>query len=287
MESIYRSTTGKELIRRWCLDQLAAWPVPHEQKTVTANEAQTHVVLAGSGATTVVFVPGTNFNAAASLPLATALVAAGYRVLLVDVPGQPGLSSGERGLPGGLSWYGAWLSEVIEKVSSGPVAVMGHSFGAAIALSSDSPRIDRLVLVSPGGLTRLRLTPTVLAASAAWFLRPAPTHSARLLRAMLAPGHQPREELVNWMTLVARHARSSGAPGAATLPTRSIPRLVVTGEHDVFLPPRRLSPAVRGTLGTDLGVLTDAGHLVVEERPQYLSTLLESPGQPASDASME
>jgi pimeloyl-ACP methyl ester carboxylesterase len=284
VDSIYRSTAGKELIRRWCLDQLTAWPVPHELKTVTAKGTQTHVVLAGSGATTVVFVPGTNFNAAASLPLATALVAAGYRVLLVDVPGQPGLSSGEHGLSRGrLSWYGAWLSEVVEKLSSEPVAVMGHSFGAAIALSSNSPRIDRLVLVSPGGLTRLRLTPAVLAASAAWYLRPAPAHSARLLRAMLAPGHTPREELVNWMTLVARHSRSSGAPGAAALPTRSIPRLVVTGEHDVFLPPRRLGPAARGTLGAELGVVSEAGHLVVEERPEYLATLLESPGQPASD----
>ncbi|MFC9706327.1 alpha/beta fold hydrolase [Streptomyces sp. NPDC056943] len=281
MDSIYRSTTGRELIRRWCLNQLAAWPVPHERKTMTAQGTPTHVVLAGSGATTVVFVPGTNFNAAASLPLATALVATGYRVLLVDVPGQPGLSSGERGLSGGrLSWYGAWLSEVIETISSEPVAVMGHSFGAAIALSSDCSRIDRLVLVSPGGLTRLRLTPTVLAASAAWFLRPAPTHSTRLLRTMLAPGHSPREELVDWMTLVARHARSSGAPGAATLPARSVPRLVVTGEHDVFLPPRRLGPPARDVLGAELGVIPEAGHLVVEEHPEYLSTLLEIPGRP-------
>ncbi|MFF4606487.1 alpha/beta fold hydrolase [Streptomyces sp. NPDC001339] len=278
MDSIYRSATGRDLIRRWCLDQLTAWPVPHERRTVTAKGARTHVVLAGSGATTVVFVPGTDFNAAASLPLATALVAAGHRVLLVDVPGQPGLSSGARPRSGGgLPWYGAWLSEVIETVSSEPVAVMGHSFGAAIALSSDSPRIDRLVLVSPGGLTRLRLTPTVLAASAAWFLRPAPTHSSRLLRTMLAPGHPPREELVNWMTLVARHSRSSGAPGAAALPARSVPLRVVTGEHDVFLPPWRLGPAVRGALGAELGVVSGAGHLVIEERPAYLSTLLDSP----------
>lgn len=55
----------------------------------------------------------------------------------------------------------------------------------------------------------------MLVASAAWFLRPAPTHSARLLRAMLAPGHPPREELVNWMTLVARHVRSSGVSSLA------------------------------------------------------------------------
>ncbi|GLX38225.1 hypothetical protein Sros01_42980 [Streptomyces roseochromogenus] len=159
------------------------------------------------------FVLGTNFNAAASLPSATALVAVGYRALLLDVPGQPGPSSGGRGLSGGrVPWYGAWLSEVIERIPSEPVMVMGHSFGAAIALSSGSPRIERPVLVSPGGLTRLRLTLTVLAASAAWFLWPAPTHSARLLRAMLAPGHSPREELVDWMTPVTRHSRSRPAP---------------------------------------------------------------------------
>ncbi|MCX2927032.1 alpha/beta fold hydrolase [Streptomyces sp. NEAU-W12] len=285
MTSIYRSTAGRELIRRWCLARLDAWPVPHERRTVTAEGTRTHLVLAGSGATTVVFVPGTNFNAATSLPQATALVEAGHRVLLTDVPGQPGLSSGARGPSGGrLAWYGAWLGEVIEQVASGPVAVMGHSFGAAVALSCDSPRVDRLVLVSPGGLTRLRVTPGVLAASVPWFLRPAPARSARLLRTMLAPGRGPREELVDWMTLVALHSRSSGAPGAAVLPARPVPRLVVSGEHDVFLPPRRLGPAVRTALGTDLHVVPGAGHLVVEECPAHLSTLLDLPDRPAPDA---
>lgn len=134
--------------------------MPHERTVVDAGGAQTHVVSAGTGATTVVFVPGTNFNAAASLPLATALVAAGHRVSLLDVPGQPGLSSGGRDLCGGrLSWYGTWLDEVIDETSPGSVVVMGHSFGAAIALSGASRHIERLVLVSPGGLTGLRLPP--------------------------------------------------------------------------------------------------------------------------------
>ncbi|WP_069815740.1 alpha/beta fold hydrolase [Streptomyces sp. TP-A0874] len=288
MDSIYRSAAGQELIRSWCLDQLAAWSVPHERRTLTANGAETHVVLAGSGETTVVFVPGTNFNAAASLPLATALVAAGHRVVLLDVPGQPGLSSGERAPSGGrLPWYGAWLSEVLEKTSTEPVVVMGHSFGAAIALSSGSPRIDRLVLVCPGGLSRLRLSPGVVAASTAWFLLPTPSRSARLLRAMLAPGRQPRGELVEWMTLVARHARSSGVPGLATLPPRPVPRLVVTGEQDVFLPPRRLAPAVRDRLGLELGVVPGTGHLVVEERPEQLSALVDHPERPASGVATE
>lgn len=75
------------------------------------------------------------------------------------------------------------------------------------------------------------------------------------------------------MTLVARHSRSSGAPGAADLPARTVPRLVTTGAHDIFLPPRRLAPAVRTRLGTGLQVIPDAGHLVVEEHPGRLAAL--------------
>ncbi|MER6203612.1 hypothetical protein ABT234_40395 [Streptomyces sp. NPDC001586] len=97
MDSIYRSAEGREHIRSWCTGRLDAWPVPHERTTITANGARTHVVTAGSGPVTVVFVAGTNFNASASLPLATALVEAGHRVVLPDVPGQPGLgTSGTR-----------------------------------------------------------------------------------------------------------------------------------------------------------------------------------------------
>ncbi|MBC7272097.1 MAG: hypothetical protein H5T76_25880 [Streptomyces sp.] len=58
---------------------------------------------------------------------------------------------------------------------------------------------------------------------------------------------------------------------------QAFPRLVVTGEHDVFLPAGRLVTAVRGRLGTGVDVVPGTGHLVVEERPDYLSALLERP----------
>ncbi|MFE3884851.1 hypothetical protein ACFXPQ_18400 [Streptomyces lydicus] len=114
-----------------------------------------------------------------------------------------------------------------------------------------APRIDRLVLVSPGGLTKLRLTPTVLAASALWFVRPAPAHSARLLRTMLAPGRRPREELVHWMTLVARHSCSSGAPGAAALPARRAALGVDGGDSRDRTPCGRRVPRLSGHLAED------------------------------------
>lgn len=92
---------------------------------------------------------------------------------------------------------------------------------------------------------------------------------------MLAPDHEPRERLVEWMTLVARHSRSSGAPGTADLPARPVSRTVFTGEHDVFLPPKRIGPAVTRTLGVELRVLPGAGHLVVEEAPDRLAALVD------------
>jgi len=72
--SIYRSGPGREAIRSWCFEQLSHWPESHETTMTTANGASTHAVLAGTGAAgpSVVLVPGTNFNAASSLPLASA-----------------------------------------------------------------------------------------------------------------------------------------------------------------------------------------------------------------------
>ncbi len=279
MGSIYRDERGRRSVQDWCADQLERWTVPHERVEVTAKGAPTHIVAAGSGSTTVVFLPGTNFNAASSLPLATALVTAGHRVLLVDIPGQPGLSSTERGpADGRLSWYGAWLAETLKELSVGPVTVLGHSFGAAVAVSCASPGVERQVLVCPGGLTRLRVSPGVMAVSAAWYVRPTPQRSARLLRTMHAPGHQPRAELVEWMTLVGRHVRSSGSPGVADVPPTRLRRCVIAGEHDTFLPPRRLGPAVRKAFGIELEVVPRGGHLLVDEAPAYVAALIATAG---------
>ncbi|MCZ0983199.1 hypothetical protein O1L60_40825 [Streptomyces diastatochromogenes] len=71
-----------------------------------------------------------------------------------------------------------------------------------------------------------------------------------------------------------RHARSSGAPGAAELAARALPRLVASGSHLVFLPLKRLRPAARTALGTDLDVIDGAGPLVVEEHPTELAALV-------------
>ncbi|MDA3628279.1 alpha/beta hydrolase [Saccharopolyspora sp. WRP15-2] len=274
MKDIYRSERSRQLIEQWCRGRLDAWAVPHQRRVIAASGSTTHLVIAGSGAQTALFVPGTNFSAASCLPLATAL-AERCRVVLVDVPGQPGLSSGRRiPAPQRQSWYGRWLAEVIDEITEFPVVLAGHSLGAAIAMATGSPLVSRQVLLSPGGLVRARITPGILAASMSWLLRRRPTDSAQLLGTMLAPGHRPRPELVEWMTLVARHVRSSLDPAGAVVADQQVDRVVVVGDHDRYFPSKPLARAVRHTLDRPLSVLPSAGHLLIEEHPDHIAGLI-------------
>lgn len=245
MGSLYRTSGGREAIAQWCAAQLDTWPVPHTRSTVEIHGADTHILTAGTGRPTVLVVPGTNFNAASYLPLASAL-AMRCRVVLADLPGQPGLSSGDRlAKAGRLRWYGRWLTELADHTGEDSLTVIGHSLGAAIVLPSDSGRVTRQILVSPGGLMRLRVSPRVLAVSTSWALRRRAADSARLLQLMHGPTHQPRAELIEWMTLIARHVRSSADPGTAHIARTGVDRIAVVGQRDVFLPPARLATVVR------------------------------------------
>jgi pimeloyl-ACP methyl ester carboxylesterase len=79
---------------------------------------------------------------------------------------------------------------------------------------------------------------------------------------------------IEWMTLVARHSRSTLAP--RRLPASSLrrwqafPCTVLSGELDCFLPVGSLRNAVREKLATDLQVLQGAGHLTPEERAEEI-----------------
>ena len=274
MDSIYRSAPGETAIRDWCLDQLDSWAVDHRCERVEAAGVETHLVIAGhQGRDTVVFVAGDRFNAAACLSLLTVL-ATGFRVVAADVPGQSGLSAGHAGPEATLSWYGAWLGEVVAQTGSPSCLLFGHSFGGAVTLSCDSPLVRGRLAVSTGGLCRLRVTPAVVADFAAWAVFPRPATSRRLLRRLMGPGQTPRPELVGWMTLVARHTRPVST-SETTRPSRNIPTIIATGEADVFLPPSRLAPATRAAFDSDLRVIAGAGHLVTEERPEDLLTLVK------------
>lgn len=264
----------------WCRAALDEWQSPHEAHELATCLGRTHLVSLGSGEQVCVYLPGTNFSAASSTVVLQAL-ATQFRVYAADVPGQPGLSADVRPrdeVPG----YAGWLADVVAWIRArhpgARVVLAGHSRGAAVALSAEPGSVHGLALLSPAGLIAVRPTLRMLAATAPWLLRRDDQGSRRLLQFMSGPGHAPSTELVEWMTLVARTCRTTGAP--APYPDTLVTRWrgqnvrIVVGDSDVFFPVDRLREASLGKLGTDPTVVEHAGHLLGDEEPVRISNLV-------------
>lgn len=82
-------------------------------------------------------------------------LAAQHRVILPDLPGH-GLS-GRPDAPYTLPWFADTMRGLLDALELEKVAIVGHSFGGGVAqwmVLDDARRIDRMVLVAPGGLGR-------------------------------------------------------------------------------------------------------------------------------------
>jgi pimeloyl-ACP methyl ester carboxylesterase len=269
MPTVYRNPRGRRAVRQWCAEALARADFPLTGATVGTSACRVELTSAGTGRPRVVLVPGTGFNAAVALPWLRAL-SARWATTVVDLPGQPGLSDPRRPRRDRLAWYGRVLDEVLAAVDADGVVLVGNSLGAAVALAAGSPRIAARALVSPAGFIRLGVDPRLALASAVWLLRPTAEHTRRMLRLFVAPGAEPPETEVEWMALMATSCRTTLAP--PPLPAELLARraerpcVVGVGEHDRFLPPRRLAPAVRRTMDLDLRVFPGMGHLTTPDR---------------------
>ena len=280
MRRLFRSSDGEVEVRRWCTDRLQAWKVPHQTTVLPTSLGDTQVVSAGVGRGICVYLPGTNFNTATSTAVLSAL-AARLRVYAADLPGQPGLSAADRPANESVD-YAHWVEAVLRWVRTRhpgePVALVGHSRGAAVALSAPPDLVAGLALLSPAGLFGVRPTRAMLRATLPWVLRPSASSSRRLIEYMSAPGAAVDPALVEWLTLVARTTRTTGAPGRLPRATtgswqrRNVQ--VMIGEHDCFFPVGRLAVEARAQLGREPHVVAGAGHLLVEERPEAVADLV-------------
>jgi pimeloyl-ACP methyl ester carboxylesterase len=274
MPVVYKNPRGQHEVRRWCTEALARADFPLDRKTVATGAGRVELTSAGTGPTRVVVLPGTGFTAAVALPWLRAL-SSRWATTVVDLPGQPGLSDPRRPRRARTSWYGRVTDEVLDAMAVDDVVLVGNSLGAAVALAAGSPRIAARALVSPAGFVRLGLDPALLVASTAWLAHPTTASTRRLLRLFVGPGEEPPSIEVEWMTLVAARCRPTLAPPplpAGLLGRRAgKPCVVGVGEHDRFLPPRRLGPAVRRTIGGDVRVFPGMGHLTT---PAHLADVV-------------
>jgi pimeloyl-ACP methyl ester carboxylesterase len=279
--SVYKDDRGRDAIAAWCRRALDQWRTPHETRILRTSLGRTSVVVAGGGREAPVLVlPGTNASAAALLPFADVLARRRHgQLLLVDLPGQPGLSDPERAPD--PSAYGRWLDEVVGQIDATPI-VVAHSLGAAVALHADpaNPRLGPLVLVAPAGFVGAHLSFGVLKVTVPWLVRPNDDTARALVALMAAPGHAADPRTTDWFRVVGRHCRATKAPAPLTGPQlarwRGHPIRFVLGADDPFFRPDKVLAAARvaGLDATRVTTLARTGHLIPDERPDDLVAVL-------------
>ncbi|MFJ9556215.1 alpha/beta fold hydrolase [Nocardiopsis sp. NPDC101807] len=280
---IYRSPSGARAVRAWCEQRISGWPSLQALPELTTALGPTRAFRApGGDATPVLVLSGTNFNSATSVDTAR-IIARDRPVILVDLPGQPGLSVGVRPRSDRAAAYGAWFDEVLPLLTERPVTVLTHSLGSAVALAAKpSPLVHAVVMVGPAGLTAAAKTSELMRATLPWMIGPRDDKSTRLLNFMSGPSYavSGTHPFAPWMTLVGRHCRTSLAPGPLPLeclrPWENTPVVVATGSDDAFYSPARLHGPARRFLNADVVVMEGAGHLAMNEQPERIAELLRS-----------
>ncbi|MFD6951470.1 alpha/beta hydrolase [Nocardiopsis sp. TSRI0078] len=278
---VYRSDNAERSVHAWCHKALSQWPELGPLPPVETRLGSTQAFRAAGGpGTPVLVLSGTNFNAATTVPAARAL-SADRPVLLVDPPGQPGLSCSQRVGGARIDTYGAWLDELLPQITDRPVLVLGHSRGAAVALASTpSPLVAGLLLLNPAGLTAAGVSSESMRTMLPWMIHPNEHTSGRLVEFLSGPStacdeHRAEAE---WLTLVARYCRTGSMPSPLQAEHfrawAGTPVAVATGSHDQFFSPARLHGPARRFLDTEVRTIEGAGHLSLYEQPESVRDLL-------------
>ena len=229
-----------------------------------------------------------------------AVFASTNRVIAMDLPGF-GHSPGEAGEVS-MHGYAELLDRLLAQLGVEQATLVGNSMGGLIAteLAASFPaRVERLVLVSPAGLStyRNRLTTRampavlrlqqVLALAAEWTASHADSLAARpRLRELVLRGVVAHPERLPG-PLAAEQLRGAGTDGfigaleaitdfdlAPRLPLVSCPTLIVWGTKDRLIPVRDAGRFAAGIAGSREVIYPDTGHMAMLERPEDFNPLL-------------
>lgn len=239
-----------------CVDR---WPIPVESLTIPTTFGDTHLLASGvpqGGA--VLLLPGGGATATSWSAVAGGL-GAGRRVVAVDPIGQPGRSVPSERAMRTREDVARWCGELLDQLDARQADLVGHSYGAwmALAYAIRSPhRVRRLALLDPtdcfappGLAYRLRAIPQLVRprpAALRWLLawetagRPLPPEWLELVLPATAGGRmrivlpkRPRpDELarmkVPTLVVVAGRSRAHDAATVAARARQHLPDVKVT-----------------------------------------------------------
>ncbi|MBI1280484.1 MAG: alpha/beta fold hydrolase [Anaerolineaceae bacterium] len=271
---MYKSAAGQQKITEWYDDQINKLGL--HSRIIRTSFGDTNIIEAGQETLpALILIAGTNFSALSWQTYIESL-SGSYHVVAVDVVGQPGKSAPNRPSFKGTA-YAEWLLAVLDALNIESASLIGHSLGGWIALklaAYASKRISKIILLDPGGIIPLSITPRIIWKSTPFVIFPGEASSRGLL-SMLSV--KPLEQLtVEWMTLVSKHFKSSLAPPA--IPAQELQAiqadiLLMVGDQDVFLPAQKLVEKARELFPKlKTIVVPNSGHLLPDDQQQIVLT---------------
>ena len=202
-----------------------------------------------------------------------------------------------------LGAHAATLRDLLDRLGIDRVTLVGHSFGGGIAMQFCylfPGRVERLVLVSSGGLGRdvsgLLRSATLPGAewilplvASGWVRGRAESVGRILARVGWRPGPDVTEAWRGFTSLAdadSRHAflattRSVIDPGGQTVNAQdhlltaiAIPTLIVWGTQDRMIPAWHATTALQGIAGSRVELFEGAGHFPHLDDPERFAELL-------------
>ncbi len=273
MATIYKNADGQQQIMAWIDAQLQQFKLT--AKKVSTSEGDVHWIEGGNPDKPVLLMlPGTNFSAL-SYQAYFVLLAQDFRLIALDLIGQPGKSHPIR--PKFKDTGAAkWVVAAMDALKIDKAHLVGHSLGGLIVLQTalyQPKRVSKLILLNPAGIIGLSITPSLMLKSASFVMRPNTHTSQQLLELMSI--HPIDAAMIEWMRLVGKYVKSSLAPPA--LPQTELQKisqevLIISGEKDVFLPAAKLIEKAKHALPkVSVKIVPDAGHLLPQEQPETVA----------------
>jgi pimeloyl-ACP methyl ester carboxylesterase len=200
-----------------------------------------------------------------------------FRVYAVDLPGEPGKSDHNRPAWAGPA-FAEWMEDVLDGLGYSTAALLGISQGGWTALRFATlrpERVDRLVLLAPGGVAPVRASFLLRAIPLSMLGRPGAEAVNRIVF-----GKQPiHPEAVKFMNVIMTHFRPRIEPETLftdeELKRLTMPVMLVVGAQDALMPAdkvvarlRRLAPNLTAR------VMPDMGHVLHNTAEQVMPFLL-------------
>jgi len=264
---------ARQKTEQWVDRMISRSAVNYQRRTIPTTHGNTHLLdSAETHKEALVCLPGWGTCGAFwDVNHNLSRLASTFRLILVDLPGQPGLSE-PKALPVKGGAYGGWLSEILDHLSLSRATFMGCSFGGFVLLQAYpriQSRMNGLVLGAPAGLVPVRPTLTVLPALLAANFLPSRKRTQQFLRRAIF-GSEPaleggvEDELFRIVFLFQKYFRSDSLP-PRTLTTEwlqnlTVPTLVAWGEEDRMINPQALGRAAQVKVPSLLEAVQLPGH---------------------------